>query len=68
MPAVTPVTSPPVEVTVALAVFVLVHVPPAGAPVRVVVEPMQVAPVPVMPVGSGLTENTDVRVQPVESV
>lgn len=68
VPAETPVTNPPVDVMVATAVLELAHVPPVGDPLSVEPEPTQTAAVPVIPVGSGFTVKTVVRVQPVASV
>jgi hypothetical protein len=46
-PADAPVTVPAV-VMVAIPVFPLIHVPPAGAPVSVVAEPVQITEDPVI--------------------
>jgi hypothetical protein len=46
-PAETPVTTPPEEI-VALAVELLLHVPPAAEAVRVIVEPIQTADEPLI--------------------
>jgi len=49
MPAVIPVNTPVVEPTVATAVLLLAHVPPAGEPVSVIVAPAHmVDPPPVI--------------------
>lgn len=60
-PAPVPVTSPPVP-TVAMLVFPLAHVPPAGVLLRVVVAPTHIAGVPVIAVGVGFTVRSCVAV------
>jgi hypothetical protein len=66
-----PVTTPVDEPTVATVVVPLSHVPPVGAPVSTIVEPMHTC-IPagelVIAVGSGLTVTTAVLIQPVGSV
>ena len=59
LPAETPVTTPPVPI-VAMAVLLLLQVPPAVASERVIVEPVQTPVDPVMAptVGRALTEIT----------
>lgn len=53
MPATTPVTTPPEEVTVAIDVLLLLHTPPLVASVNVVVSPGHtgLAPPPIIPGG-----------------
>ena len=51
VPALTPVTTPVPEPTVAIPMLPLVHVPPAGVEFNVVVKPVQTVAVPVMAVG-----------------
>jgi hypothetical protein len=53
---------------VAIPVAELSQVPPAVASARVVEEPIQIAAVPVIPAGVGLTLRDDVEKQPVASV
>jgi hypothetical protein len=65
VPAETPVTTADEEPTVATPVEPLDHVPPGVASSRVVVELTQTVKVPVMAAGSGLTETTTERAQPV---
>ena len=67
VPAVTPVTIPLVEPTVALA-FELLQVPPLVASARVVVRPAQTLVVPVIAAGNGLTSILVVDIQPVLSM
>ena len=64
MPPTTPFEAP----TVPVAVMLLLHVPPAGVPLRVVVLLTHTASVPLIAVGSGFTVTTAVARQPVESV
>jgi len=54
VPAETPSTSPP-EVIVATGRLVLVHVPPVGVPISVVVDPAHKVYVPVTSDGAALT-------------
>ena len=67
VPAVTPVTIPVDDPTVALPLLLL-HVPPAGVEFNVVVRPTQTFNVPVIAVGFGFTVTTAVLIQPVPSV
>lgn len=58
IPAVTPLTIPVDEPTVAMPVAVLVHIPPEVVLLNVAVEPMQINAVPVIAAGvtgTGLT-------------
>jgi hypothetical protein len=55
-------------VIVATAGVALLHVPPAVALLKVVVEPMQTLVVPVMAAGNGLTVTVVVTAQPVPKV
>jgi hypothetical protein len=55
VPALTPVTTPPEAVTVAVPVLPLLHAPPPDASLRSVVRPMQMLAVPVMGSGTGFT-------------
>ena len=64
VPAVTPVTVPVAEPTVALEVLLLLHVPLPVASVNVVVSPIHTAPVPVIPEGTELTVIVVAAVQP----
>jgi hypothetical protein len=54
-PAITAVTTPEPEPTVATVVVLLVHVPPDDPSVSVSVVPVQALVSPVMGVGEGLT-------------
>ena len=63
MPAVIPVTTL-VEPMVAIAVLLLLHVPPAVPSARVVVRPGHVAIVPVMAAGNAFMVNVFVTLQP----
>ena len=54
VPAATPVTTP-VVLIVATEVLLLLHVPPAVASVKLVVNPIHTDAVPVMVAGKGLT-------------
>ena len=55
VPVVTPETIPVVAPTVATATLLLLHVPPPGLSVRVVVAPVQTSKDPVMPDVMGMT-------------
>jgi hypothetical protein len=57
IPAATPLTTPVPPPTVAIAVLLLVHVPPAGAEVSVVEDPTHIAADPEIADGSGFTVN-----------
>ena len=52
LPAVTPVTTPVLGFTVATAVLLLLHTPPAGVALKVVVPPTIV---PIVPLITGVT-------------
>ena len=67
VPAVTPVTIPVDDPTVALPLLLL-HVPPAGVEFNVVVKPTQTLKTPVIAVGFGFTVTMAVLIQPVLSV
>ena len=64
MPVTTPVEGP----IVAIAVVLLLQVPPPVASLKVVVKPAQTLVFPVIGDGSGLTVTTTIAVQPVASV
>ena len=68
MPAATPVTRPVVEFTVAWAIALLVHVPPAVASLKAEVKPTHTFEVPVMAEGVVLTVIRVVAIQPVGNV
>lgn len=65
VPAEMPVTTPVEDPTVAIAVFALVHVPPATGSLNVVVLPIHVLFTPVMPGGGGTTVTIPAMVHPV---
>ncbi len=65
MPVVTPDTTPPVDVTVATAVLLLLHVPPEVASLNVTVDPTHTFALPVIAAGNGLTVNTADAAHPV---
>ena len=67
MPAATPVTTPP-AVMVATAGVALLHVPPAVALLKVVVEPAQTVVIPAMATGNGFTVTVAVTRQPLGKV
>ena len=60
-----PVTTPLPRPTVAIAGLLLVHVPPAGEPVSVVVVPWQVLSAPLIGAGGAFTNITTDVLQPV---
>ena len=64
MPLATPYTTPVETPTVPTRPLLLLHVPPAGVPVSVVVLPAQIVVVPVMGAGSAFTVATAVLKQP----
>ena len=64
VPAVTPVTTPVLETTVAIELLLLLQSPPIVALFNAVVKPAQTAVVPVLAVDSVLTVKTFVDVQP----
>jgi hypothetical protein len=68
IPEATPVTMPDDGSTVAVAVLVLVHVPPGMELESVVVKPIQVLGVPENADGSGLIVTSVVVKQPVPNV
>jgi hypothetical protein len=68
LPALTPVTTPLDEPTVASAGLLVLHVPPALASESVVVEPAQTVVTPVIEAGSGLTVTGIVMKQVVGNV
>src|SRR5437763_776971 len=68
VPASTPVTTPLDDPIVATAVVLLIHVPPAIASVKLVVDPVQTSSEPAIAAGNGFTVKTAVALQPVESV
>jgi hypothetical protein len=65
VPAAAPVISPVVALARAVAVLLLLHVPPAVASLRVIDKPEQTADGPVMVEGKALTVTTEVVAQPV---
>ncbi len=68
MPAVTPVTTPVDEPTVAIASLLLNHVPPDVVFESVAVDPTHAFIVPVVAAGLGFTVIVSFREQPVASV
>ena len=68
VPALIPVMMPEVAPIVAIAVLLLVHVPPAAVLVSVVVEPIHTSAVPAIEAGKGFTVNEAVRIQPAVEV
>ena len=68
VPADIPLTTPDPRPIVAIPGQATLHVPPAGEPTAVVVDPAHTCNVPVMAVGSGLISTTIERWQPVGSV
>ena len=68
VPAAIPVKTPDDEPMVATSVLLLVHVPPAGVLLTVVVRPTHTLKVPVIVVGSALTVIEDVAAQPLGNV
>jgi hypothetical protein len=68
VPADIPLTTPEPRPMVAIPGQATLHVPPAGEPTAVVVDPAHTCNVPVMAVGSGLMSTTVERWQPVGSV
>ena len=67
MPVLTPDTTPDVELTLAVPDALLVHVPPVGVELNVVVEPIHTTAVPVIAVGEALTVTVAADSQPVPS-
>jgi hypothetical protein len=68
VPALTPLTTPVDEPTVATAVAPLVQVPPDGEELSVVVEPVQTDAVPVIADGAVETVTACVTKQPPDNV
>lgn len=68
VPADAPVTTPDEEPTVAIPVLPLVHVPPDGELLYVVVEPIHTDVVPEIDPGLLFTQRPNVEKQPLESV
>lgn len=68
MPAATPVTTPVPEITVARAVLLLVHAPPEGVLLSVVVVVVQTVAVPVIAEGVMFTVNGNATPQPAAEV
>jgi hypothetical protein len=68
VPALTPLTTPVEEPTVATPVLPLVHVPPAGEELSVVEEPVQTEAVPVIAAGWVFTVTVAVEKQPPDNV
>ena len=67
LPAATPDTLPP-EVTVAIAVLLLVHAPPVTVLDNVLAVPRHTLPLPVMAAGDALTVTFRKLLQPVAAV
>ena len=65
VPVLTPLTTPDVELTLAMPEALLAHVPPVGVELNVVVEPIQTDAVPVIAVGEVLTVTVATDSQPV---
>lgn len=63
VPAETPITTPDTVPTFAIAILLLLHVPPPGAPTSVVDPPWHTAIAPLID-GNGLTENDIIAMQP----
>lgn len=63
-----PVTTPDVELTLAVPVALLVHVPPVGVLLNVVVCPVHTKAVPVIADGVEVTVNDCVAKQPLLNV
>lgn len=59
-----PVISPVVASAVAIAVLLLVHVPPVTPSLSVMILPWHTLELPIMAVGVGLTEKVVVTTQP----
>ena len=68
VPPATPVTIPETVPTVALAVLLLLHVPPVTASVNVEVDPAHIITVPLIAVGVWLIVTIDVAKHPVARV
>lgn len=68
VPALLPVTTPELEPTVATPVLPLVHVPPDGVELNVVVEPVHTVAVPVIEVGAVFTVTVAKAKHPPEPV
>ena len=67
-PEATPVTTPEVEPTVAMATLLLLHAPPGTTLLNVVVAPAHVDDAPVMPAGDVVTDSENVAAHPVPNV
>lgn len=67
-PLATPVTTPDIEPTLAIAGLLLLHVPPVGEELNVVDVPPHIANVPVMTLGAVFTVITFVAKQPPANV
>jgi hypothetical protein len=67
VPALTPLTIPLLDPTVAVAVLLQVHIPPVGKQLCVVAEPTHTLLLPVMAEGTGFTVMPFVAMQPVGS-
>ena len=68
VPGATPVTRPEPATMVAVAVLLLLHVPPVAPSFRFVVRPTQTTAVPDIAGGNGLTVTTVVAAQPVDKI
>lgn len=64
VPTVIPPTTPVVAFTVPIEGLLLLHVPPAGVDVSVVVAPRHAMLIPVIAVGVGVTVTTAIELQP----
>ena len=63
-----PITTPVADPTVAIAVLLLLQVPPVEPSLNVVVKPEHTCKVPVIATGNGLTFTVTVSIQPVPKV
>jgi hypothetical protein len=68
VPPDTPVTIPEEDPTVAIVVLLLLHTPPGGRQVKVIVLPAHRLVGPVIGPGFGLTVTVITDIQPVESI
>ena len=68
VPDVPPVITPVVKMMLAVAVALLLQLPPAVASVNVVLRPEHTSRVPMIAAGNGFTVTTSVMIQPVGSV
>lgn len=68
VPAATPATIPVVAPTVAVAVLLLLHVPPVVVELNVVTAPVHTVEAPDIAAGNGLTVTVAITRQPVGNV